>query len=89
MIQKTSTGQIILVFIVLFFVIATTEAGPLAYGCCQTACNLAWVSCYAASGLTAGKLTGGAALPEAALACNVCQGVCMTVCASCFLAPTP
>nr|CAG8641126.1 5766_t:CDS:2 [Entrophospora candida] len=60
------------------------QAGPLAYGCCQAACNLAWVSCYAASGLTA-----GAALPTAALACNVCQGVCMTAYAGCFLAPTP
>ncbi|CAJ0842610.1 10517_t:CDS:2, partial [Entrophospora sp. SA101] len=55
-------------------IISTSQvnAGLLAYGLCQTACNAAWVSCYAAAGIVAGA-TGGAALPPAAIACNVAQ----------------
>ncbi|UJR18668.1 hypothetical protein I4U23_005576 [Adineta vaga] len=56
------------------------------YGLCQTACNAAWVSCYASVGLVAGASTGGAALPLAAIGCNSLQGVCMASCAVSFLA---
>merc|ERR1712083_317337 len=55
------------------------------YGACQTACNAGWVSCYAAGGLTAGTVTGGAAMPAAAMACNCAQGACMAACAATFL----
>ncbi|RUP47770.1 hypothetical protein BC936DRAFT_145348 [Jimgerdemannia flammicorona] len=40
---------------IMTLLFGTTEAGPLAYGLCQTACNAAWVSCYASLGLVAGK----------------------------------
>ena len=47
--------------------ISAAEAGILSwllgatggYAACQTACNAAWVSCYAAAGLVAGTVTAG------------------------------
>lgn len=51
-------------------------------GGCQTACNAAWVACYAAAGLVAGTVTGGIGAPVAALNCNAQQGVCTTFCFS-------
>ncbi|KAG3118928.1 hypothetical protein PI124_g7542 [Phytophthora idaei] len=37
------------------------NAGPLAYGICQTGCNAVAVACYAAAGAVFGTVTGGIA----------------------------
>ena len=55
------------------------------YAACQTACNVAWVSCYASAGLVAGTVTAGTGVPAAALACNGIQGACMASCATAFI----
>ena len=67
---------------------AACEAGPLAYGICQTGCNTVWVACVAAAGGVAGVSTGGTGVPAAILACNAAQGVCMTACVAAGLSPT-
>ena len=64
------------------------EAGPLAYGICQSGCNAVWVACVAGAGGTAGVTTGGAGVPAAVLACNGAQGVCMAGCVAAGLSPT-
>ncbi|CAG8771382.1 36661_t:CDS:2, partial [Racocetra persica] len=69
--------------------LSTTEAGPLTFVLCQSACNAGWVSCYAGAGLVAGTVTGGLGAPAAALLCNVAQGTCIAACAASFLTPTP
>ncbi|CAG8523360.1 9071_t:CDS:2 [Dentiscutata heterogama] len=65
------------------------NAGPLAYGACQTLCNIGWVSCYAAFGYVAGTVTAGAGTPLVILGCNAAQGACMVLCAPLLVAPTP
>ena len=62
-------------------------AGLATYGACQTGCNTAWVGCYAALGLAAGTVTGGAAAPAVVVACNTQQGLCMAACAAMVLSP--
>ncbi|KAG3199231.1 hypothetical protein PC128_g5441 [Phytophthora cactorum] len=37
------------------------NAGPLAYGICQTGCNAVAAACYAAAGAVFGTVTGGIA----------------------------
>mmetsp|Transcript_27412 Transcript_27412/g.33212 ORF Transcript_27412/g.33212 Transcript_27412/m.33212 type:complete len:150 (+) Transcript_27412:81-530(+) len=61
-------------------------ASLVSYGACQTACNVAWVTCYTSAGLVAGTITAGAAIPAAAVTCNTIQGTCMATCAAKFLA---
>ncbi|KAI0323099.1 hypothetical protein OF83DRAFT_1090726 [Amylostereum chailletii] len=64
-------------------------AGPIAYGICQTGCNVVAVACYAAAGATFGTVAAPAA-PAAILGCNAALGTCSTMCASVALfAPTP
>ncbi|KAK0211506.1 hypothetical protein IW262DRAFT_1468047 [Armillaria fumosa] len=64
-------------------------AGPIAYGLCQTGCNVVVVACYAAAGFTFGTVAAPAA-PAAILGCNSALGTCSAVCASvALLAPTP
>ncbi|KAF7309383.1 hypothetical protein MIND_00309100 [Mycena indigotica] len=66
------------------------EAGPIAYGICQTGCNTVAVACYAAAGFTFGTVVAAAAAPAAILACNSALGTCSTACATvALLAPTP
>mmetsp|Transcript_21124 Transcript_21124/g.27209 ORF Transcript_21124/g.27209 Transcript_21124/m.27209 type:complete len:84 (+) Transcript_21124:2290-2541(+) len=67
--------------LILSLNVVNVMGGLLTYGVCQSGCNVAWGSCYAALGLVAGASTGGAALPPAAVACNTQQGVCMAACA--------
>jgi hypothetical protein len=49
-------------------------------GACQTACNMAAVSCYGAAGFVFGTVTVGAGTPAAILACNGALGTCMSAC---------
>ncbi|KAK0496260.1 hypothetical protein EDD18DRAFT_200744 [Armillaria luteobubalina] len=64
-------------------------AGPIAYGICQTGCNVLAVACYAAAGFTFGTVAAPAA-PAAIVACNSGLGTCSAACASvALLAPTP
>ncbi|KIK80004.1 hypothetical protein PAXRUDRAFT_159823 [Paxillus rubicundulus Ve08.2h10] len=63
-------------------------AGPLAYGLCQTGCNVLVGACYAGAGFIFGVTIVGA--PPAILACNAGLGTCMAACAAtALLAPTP
>ncbi|KAH7883341.1 hypothetical protein F5I97DRAFT_1815740 [Phlebopus sp. FC_14] len=62
--------------------------GPIAYGLCQTGCNVVAVACYAGAGFTFGVTIVGA--PPAIMACNAALGTCMATCATVALfAPTP
>ena len=65
------------------------NAGPVAYGICQTGCNLYCVTCYAAAGYTFGTVTAGFGVPAAVTACNLSLGVCMSGCIAAGFAPTP
>ncbi|KAM5531608.1 hypothetical protein V8D89_014723 [Ganoderma adspersum] len=66
------------------------NAGPIAYGICQTGCNTVTVACYAGAGFTFGTVTAGVGVPAAILACNAALGVCSSACATVALfAPTP
>ncbi|KAI0656637.1 hypothetical protein C8Q70DRAFT_1056539 [Cubamyces menziesii] len=69
---------------------ATADAGPIAYGLCQTGCNAVVVACYAAAGATFGTVTAGVGTPAAIIACNLALGQCSAACATiALLAPTP
>ncbi|KAI0323098.1 hypothetical protein OF83DRAFT_1167113 [Amylostereum chailletii] len=68
----------------------TVFAGPIAYGICQTGCNVVAVACYAAAGATFGTVVAAAAAPAAILGCNAALGTCSSMCAGvALLAPTP
>ncbi|KXN83429.1 hypothetical protein AN958_01443 [Leucoagaricus sp. SymC.cos] len=62
-------------------------AGPIAYGICQTGCNIIAVACYAAAGFTFGTIAAPIA-PPAILACNAALGTCSAACAAVVLTPT-
>ncbi|CAG8544979.1 30828_t:CDS:2 [Racocetra persica] len=83
------TKQLFFAILLSLLLLSTTEAGPITFILCQSACNAGWVSCYAAAGLVAGTVTGGLGAPAAALLCNVAQGACMAACAASFLTPIP
>jgi hypothetical protein len=61
-------------------------ASLASYGMCQTACNAAGVSCYTSAGFVFGTVTAGAGIPAVIVTCNSILGVCMSVCATKFLA---
>lgn len=65
------------------------QAGPLAYGICQTGCNAVAVACYGAAGVTMGTITFGAGIAPAVMACAAAQGTCMAACVAAGLSPTP
>ncbi|KIJ99165.1 hypothetical protein K443DRAFT_102635 [Laccaria amethystina LaAM-08-1] len=66
------------------------NAGPIAYGLCQTGCNTVVVACYAAAGFTFGTVIAAPAAPAAILGCNAALGTCSATCATLvLLAPTP
>ncbi|KAF9018149.1 hypothetical protein BDZ89DRAFT_357746 [Hymenopellis radicata] len=70
--------------------IPAINAGPIAYGICQTGCNAVAVACYAGAGFTFGTITAGVGIPAAIVACNAALGTCSAACASVtLLAPTP
>ncbi|KAG0209727.1 hypothetical protein BGX28_010021 [Mortierella sp. GBA30] len=69
--------------------IGLSNAGPLAYGICQTGCNALAVACYAAAGFTFGTVTAGAGIPAVIVGCNAGLGTCMVACVAAILAPTP
>ncbi|KAJ7208767.1 hypothetical protein B0H12DRAFT_1034116 [Mycena haematopus] len=70
--------------------ISLVQAGPLAYGLCQTGCNTVAVACYAGAGLIFGTIIAAPLAPPAAIACNVALGTCSATCATVALfAPTP
>ncbi|KAH6902116.1 hypothetical protein BKA70DRAFT_1307301 [Coprinopsis sp. MPI-PUGE-AT-0042] len=69
--------------------VGQVQAGPIAYGICQTGCNAVVVACYAAAGATFGTVAAPAA-PAAIVACNTALGTCSAACATvALLAPTP
>ncbi|KIJ92581.1 glycoside hydrolase family 31 protein [Laccaria amethystina LaAM-08-1] len=70
--------------------VAKVNAGPIAYGLCQTGCNTVAVACYAAAGFTFGTIVAAPATPAVILGCNSALGVCSATCATLVLfAPTP
>ncbi|KAF9951023.1 hypothetical protein BGZ72_007357 [Mortierella alpina] len=75
--------------IALLAILTKSEAGPAAYGICQTGCNGLAVACYGAGGFVFGTVTAGAGIPAAVVACNVGLGACMAGCVLAGLAPTP
>ncbi|TPX48424.1 hypothetical protein SeMB42_g02996 [Synchytrium endobioticum] len=57
------------------------QCGIIAYGICQTGCNAAAVSCYAAAGVTFGTMSAGLMAPIAVMGCNAGLSACMaTLC---------
>ncbi|KAG6970559.1 hypothetical protein JG688_00004803 [Phytophthora aleatoria] len=65
------------------------NAGPLAYGICQTGCSAVAAACYAAAGAVFGTVTGGIGTMPAIIGCNVALGTCMASCIAAGLTPTP
>uniref|UniRef100_T1JSV6 Cysteine-rich protein n=1 Tax=Tetranychus urticae TaxID=32264 RepID=T1JSV6_TETUR len=76
------------ILLISFMLVSFIEAGPAAYGICQTGCNAVAVACYAAAGATMG-VTFGASAPASVIACNAGLGVCMAACVAAGLAPIP
>ncbi|KAH7096489.1 hypothetical protein BKA62DRAFT_719469 [Auriculariales sp. MPI-PUGE-AT-0066] len=63
------------------------HAGLIAYGICQTSCNILAVACYGAAGAVFGTIAAPVA-PPAILACNAALGTCMgAICAPLLLIP--
>lgn len=98
-------SKLTLVLMCLMNAFFICQAGPVAWGACQTACNSAAVYCYAQAGLVFGAftlgsaatgpvgwlawLTGGSSVSAAAAACSAAQGVCMAACTPLLVAPSP
>lgn len=61
-------------------------ASLASYGMCQSACNGGACGCYTSAGFVFGTVTAGAGIPAAIVTCNSILGVCMSVCATKFLA---
>lgn len=79
----------ILYYVAVFLmIIGLTNAGPLAYGICQTGCNAVVVACYTAAGCTFGTVTAGAGIPAVIAGCNTSLGICMAACVAAGFAPT-
>ncbi|KAI7823193.1 hypothetical protein BC939DRAFT_397347 [Gamsiella multidivaricata] len=70
-------------------ILGVSNAGPLAYGICQSGCNALVVACYAAAGFTFGTITAGAAVPAVIAGCNAALGTYMVGCVAAGCAPTP
>ncbi|KAJ4480927.1 hypothetical protein J3R30DRAFT_2380869 [Lentinula aciculospora] len=68
----------------------SAQAGIIAYGICQTGCNVAAGACYTAAGFTFGTVVAAPATPAVILGCNAALGTCSAACATvALLAPTP
>jgi hypothetical protein len=87
--NPVSTMKFLMVALIVASCMTTSDAGPLAYGVCQTGCNAIVVACYAAAGFTFGTVTGGAGVPASIVACNASLGTCMAACVAAGFAPTP
>eukprot|EP01041_Mallomonas_annulata_P003066 gene3066-6012_t len=74
---------------VAMILMGISNAGPIAYGICQSGCNALVVSCYLAAGFTFGTITAGAGTPAAIIGCNAGLGACMAGCIAAGFAPTP
>lgn len=84
------SSHALLYYVVIFLtILGLTNAGPLAYGICQTGCNAVVVACYGAAGFTFGTVTGGAGIPAAIIGCNAGLGTCMAACIAAGFAPIP
>ena len=83
-----SSHIILYLLVILSTILGLSNAGPLAYGICQSGCNAVVVACYAAAGLTFGTVTGGVGAPLAIVACNTGLGTCMVACVAAGFAPT-
>ena len=80
----------VIITIVFLLSILQAQAGPIAYGVCQTGCAALVVACYSAAGAVFGTVTAGAGVAPAVIACNVAFGKCSAACAAAaLLAPTP
>jgi hypothetical protein len=78
------------VLLTLALLFAWIEAGPIAYGICQTGCAALVVACYSGAGAVFGTVTAGIGTAPALLACNSAFALCSTKCAAiALLAPTP
>jgi hypothetical protein len=84
-VRTTKLASLALIALLLASLAAPARAGPfsgmIAYGLCQTGCNVAAATCYGAAGLVIGTTTAGLGVPAAALACSATQGACMAACA--------
>uniref|UniRef100_T1JSV5 Uncharacterized protein n=1 Tax=Tetranychus urticae TaxID=32264 RepID=T1JSV5_TETUR len=74
--------------LISFMLVSVVQAGPAAYGICQTGCNVVTVACYAGAGATMG-VTYGLSVPASVLACNKAAGLCMKGCVAAGFAPIP
>lgn len=80
----------VLLVLLLVSALSPTQAGPIAYGICQTGCATLTAACYSAAGFVFGTVTAGLGTPPAIIACNSAFGVCSAKCAVvALLAPTP
>ncbi|KAF9169762.1 hypothetical protein BGX20_009876, partial [Mortierella sp. AD010] len=59
------TKVMLLQLVILLAILGWSDAGPLAYGICQSGCNAIAVACYAAAGFTFGTITAGLGAPAA------------------------
>ncbi|OWY98340.1 hypothetical protein PHMEG_00030918 [Phytophthora megakarya] len=81
--------KLIFALLVVLTPLPESDAGPLAYGICQSGCNGVAVACYAAAGAVFGTVTAGVGAAPAVVGCNIALGACMTGCVAAGLAPTP
>jgi len=64
------------------------QAGPVAYGICQSGCATLAVACYAAAGAVFGTVLV-VGVPPAVVSCNAAFGSCSASCSAAFLLPMP
>ena len=84
--MRYSNKVILFALVAIMFV--HVQAGPVAYGVCQSGCTGLVVACYGAAGAVFGTVLAAAA-PPAVLSCNAAFGTCSASCATAFLLPTP
>lgn len=88
-VEMKPTTLIVPVVVPVLGFLASVNAGPVAYGVCQTGCSALVCACYGAAGLTFGTVVAAAGAPAAAIACNTAFGTCSAKCAAAFWLPTP
>ncbi|GAA5943751.1 hypothetical protein JCM3775_000942 [Rhodotorula graminis] len=64
------------------------QAGPAAYGACQSTCSAIAAACYAAAGFTYGTVRKCVGAPAAIIACNRALSSCSSTCAPLLHSPT-
>ncbi|GAA5833885.1 hypothetical protein JCM9279_001650 [Rhodotorula babjevae] len=64
------------------------QAGPAAYGACQSGCSALAVGCYAAAGFAYGTVRKGVGAPAAIMACNRALSSCSASYAPLLHAPS-